>query len=57
LTRVDEALRSAQLRLAAAHRHRSQDARAEELYREILSLRARSRRMLAELAELWAADR
>jgi hypothetical protein len=60
LTRIDEALRAAQQRLMAAHllRARQQDAgRAELVYREILCLRDRSRRMLAELAEIWAADR
>jgi hypothetical protein len=60
LTRIDEALSAAEQRLLAAHRLRAQQrdaGPAELVYREILFLRDRSRRMLAELAEIWAADR
>lgn len=61
LTQVDEAIRAAQQRLEAAHLRCSQPPRgavgAEQIYGEILALRDRSRRMLAELAEIWVAER
>lgn len=60
LTQVDEAIRAAQQRLQAAHLRCSQQQRgavgAEEIYGEILALRDCSRRMLAELAEIWVAE-
>ena len=58
LTEVDEALRQAQERLACAHQncaHLHSANRAEELYREILMLRDRSRRVLRALGEMWVA--
>lgn len=60
LTRVEEALREAERRLHAAHLDcaRQQAAeRPEALYREVLSLRDRSRQVLSELGEIWVADR
>jgi hypothetical protein len=61
LTQVDEAIRAAQQRLEAAHLRCSQQrhgaASAEQIYAEILALRGRSRRMLAELAQIWVAER
>lgn len=60
LTQVDQALGEAERRLAAAHRRCGQwsgPSHAQELYRELLALRDRSRRMLSELAEIWVADR
>lgn len=60
LTRLDLALRDAERRLEAAHRECAQQpgsGQAAELYREVLSLRDRARRVLTELAEIWVADR
>ena len=57
LTRVDQALRDAELRLKAAHskfvEHGPQ--RAQELYLEVIALRHRSRQVLKVLAEIWVA--
>ena len=57
LTRVDEALRDAQQRLDAAHRGCSAHGpeQALELYLEIIALRAKSRRVLAVLGDIWVA--
>ena len=58
LTEVDEALRQSQERLTLAHQncaHLHSAASAKELYREILLLRDRSRRVLRELGEMWVA--
>lgn len=60
LTRVEDALRDAERRLLAAHLDgaRQQSAeRPEQLYREVLSLRDRSRQVLSELGDTWVADR
>jgi hypothetical protein len=59
LTRVDQALRDAERRLAAAH-HRSGEQgvrQAQELYLEVMALRIQSRRVLAILGEIWVRDR
>lgn len=57
LTRVEQALREAEKRLAAAHRRRMEHGprQAQELYREVVALRGRSRLMLAVLGEIWVA--
>jgi hypothetical protein len=60
LTRLDDALRDAEWRLAAAHRLCAQDPGAQQtqaVYLEVLALRDRARRVLTELAEMWVADR
>lgn len=60
LTRVDQALRDAERRLDQAHRDCAGQLgprQATEVYREVLSLRDRSRQVLSELAEIWVADR
>jgi hypothetical protein len=57
LTQVDQALRDAEQRLLNAHVQPGRDgARAQEVYLEVLSLRDRSRRVLDELAEVWAGE-
>lgn len=59
LTRVDQALRDAERRLDQAHRDCAGQLgprQATEAYREVLSLRHRSRQVLSELGEIWVAD-
>lgn len=59
LTRVDQELRAAQQRLDAAHiqcgEHGPQ--RAQAAYREVITLRDRSKLVLAVLGEMWVAER
>ncbi len=60
LTRVDEALREAERRLHAAHldcARQQPTQRPHEIYREVQSLRDRSRQVLSELGEIWVAER
>lgn len=61
LTLVEQALRSAEQRLHAAHLQSGQQQRAtqraEELYREVLALRDQSRRVLADLGEMWVRQK
>jgi hypothetical protein len=59
LREVDEALQEAEARLDAAHslRPAQEDSRkTQELYQEVLALRARSRRMLQDLADIWVSE-
>ncbi len=60
LTRVDEALREAERRLHAAHlacARQQATQRPHEIYREVQSLRDRSRQVLSELGEIWVTER
>ena len=58
LTRVDQALRTAEQRLQAAHSQRVKNGpkRAQELYQEVIALRHRSRQVLNVLGEIWVAE-
>lgn len=58
LTRVDQALRDAEQRLQAAHIQPTEQGprRAQELYREVVALRDRSKLVLAVLGEIWVAE-
>jgi len=55
---VDQALREAERRLESAHQQfaRRQGPRPDSLYREVLELRDRSRRLLDELGDLFTAE-
>lgn len=60
LTRVDQALREAERRLADAHSlsaHQLGAQQAQVVYLEVLALRDRARRVLVELGEIWISDR
>ncbi|MFC5497008.1 hypothetical protein ACFPOE_05645 [Caenimonas terrae] len=60
LTRLDQALREAERRLAAAHGlcgGPPPAQQAQEVYLEVLALRDCARRVLLELSELWIAER
>ena len=58
LEEVDEALREAEQGLKAAHADfaNSKGPRPEALYREVVRLREKSRRLLDELAEMFLGE-